>query len=1006
MKKENVTDGMPMSTKRRNKFRNFWVNLKEFYDMDVFRGYIVENMEARISYAILVKIRYNVDEFAMLDQQFSYSYDNYTDDLSFENLRGDIKSRLDISLDKYGLEQSDVLLLQILYREVFYGELETLKIKGVKRKVPKSIYNKISRISPYLPLTFDLVWYGKPLNVISSGEGNTVSSVMTLIKKANQDSYIDFIENFNKNNYLLPDKVKYPGFHSKQLFFQKNVEGIDVIIAIDIISANKYIKKVYSLTGVFLGEVEDIYNGNNIFIRKFGNYIFTIKNNSIVFSEKKIDLPAIKKESSKDSYNIIEDVRIGVIDVETYVINDLGRVYAIGFFTNLDVRPILYYIDKDTLNSDTIILNCINEMLRSKYAGVKFYAHNFGKFDSVFIIKTIYEYNKVINNKYSLEIEKVNKNNLSELEYVNIDDGNPYMLDTICRDDVILKLTIKRKIGKVLHSVTILDSYRILRDTLEKLCLKYGVKVSKGNFPYKFSNKDTLFYVGVTPSINYYKSSISIEVYNNLKKDVWDFKAETLSYLSKDLISLYQILVKVNRALFLDFNVNMTKCLTITKMAYEIFSKHYLNPNKPIPHVIKRDLYKDIKLGYYGGNTEVYIPYGENLYYYDVNSLYPYVSLNDMVGLKCHKQEYIGVKANLDELFGFFYCEVEAPVNKYLGILPVRIDVGIIFPVGKWSGMYFSEELKYAAEEGYKINIQWGYNFNRVSNVFTEYVDNLYIMKSQPKNITQKNLAKSLLNYLYGGFGMDINKPITKIVDNETFNEILLTRKITTKKDITDDDILVTYSSDLDESVCDSFNIDFIEALKNVKTSTNSNTFKNVSVPIAAAVTSYGRIHITKIKDKIIKMGGNIYYSDTDSIVTDIKLPIDMVDPKALGKLKLEYEVKRGYFIGAKTYCLVLNKPIIIEGKEVWEVKIAKGLDSKTLTEQDYVKMYKGGDVKTGIKTYSTTNYFEGSVVVKDEKITLNADSYVKRIKICEDNVWVSTKPLIHNAEGWKAKTI
>jgi hypothetical protein len=46
-------------------------------------------------------------------------------------------------------------------------------------------------------------------------------------------------------------------------------------------------------------------------------------------------------------------------------------------------------------------------------------------------------------------------------------------------------------------------------------------------------------------------------------------------------------------------------------------------------------------------------------------------------------------------------------------------------------------------------------------------------------------------------------------------------------------------------------------------------------------------------------MGGNIYYSDTDSIVTDLELPTSMVDPKVLGKLKLEHEVVRGYFIGA-----------------------------------------------------------------------------------------------------------
>lgn len=46
-----------------------------------------------------------------------------------------------------------------------------------------------------------------------------------------------------------------------------------------------------------------------------------------------------------------------------------------------------------------------------------------------------------------------------------------------------------------------------------------------------------------------------------------------------------------------------------------------------------------------------------------------------------------------------------------------------------------------------------------------------------------------------------------------------------------------------------------------------------VSVPISAAITAYGRIHISKLKMKVMSMGGNIYYSDTDSLVTDILIP-------------------------------------------------------------------------------------------------------------------------------------
>lgn len=78
-------------------------------------------------------------------------------------------------------------------------------------------------------------------------------------------------------------------------------------------------------------------------------------------------------------------------------------------------------------------------------------------------------------------------------------------------------------------------------------------------------------------------------------------------------------------------------------------------------------------------------------------------------------------------------------------------------------------------------------------------------------------------------------------------------------------------------------------------------------------------------------------------------------------------------------------------------VKKAKGLNSKTLEKNDYIEMYKGNDVKTGLKTSSATNYYQGSVVINEETITLNAESYLKRTKIYEHNIWIDTKPLLYN---------
>jgi len=99
---------------------------------------------------------------------------------------------------------------------------------------------------------------------------------------------------------------------------------------------------------------------NNIFIRHYNDYLFFIENNEIIFSEKKAILNPIKKESylSKDKHNLIENIKIGVLDLETYTnMNRVAKVYALGFLT-FNSKPNLYYINKYTLNSNELIINC------------------------------------------------------------------------------------------------------------------------------------------------------------------------------------------------------------------------------------------------------------------------------------------------------------------------------------------------------------------------------------------------------------------------------------------------------------------------------------------------------------------------------------------------------------------------------------------------------------------------------------------------------------------------
>jgi len=132
----------------------------------------------------------------------------------------------------------------------------------------------------------------------------------------------------------------------------------------------------------------------------------------------------------------------------------------------------------------------------------------------------------------------------------------------------------------------------------------------------------------------------------------------------------------------------------------------------------------------------------------------------------------------LDSLFGFFYCSIKTPEDSYLGLLPYRTKSRVLYPLGHWKGWYFSEELKFARDNGYIIEVIKGYDFDKSYDNFKSYVDTLSEMKSNSTDLTLKNLSKLLLNSLTGKFSMKPIQPITKILEKDKVENILLTRKV------------------------------------------------------------------------------------------------------------------------------------------------------------------------------------------------------------------------------------
>jgi hypothetical protein len=200
---------------------------------------------------------------------------------------------------------------------------------------------------------------------------------------------------------------------------------------------------------------------------------------------------------------------------------------------------------------------------------------------------------------------------------------------------------------------------------------------------------------------------------------------------------------------------------------------------------------------------------------------------------------------------------------------------------------------------------------------------------------------------LLGRFGLNIQKPVTDIISLDEREFLQSTREFVSEpKQVTDQDFLVTYYPAISKEICSSHNLDYIKVLNtqskfNVKE--KDAEFKDVSISTAAAVTSYARIYMSKIKLLIHDLGGKVYYTDTDSIVTNIELPEHLVG-KGLGQFKLEHKIKQAYFISNKTYFLRTYDNKVI--------KKAKGVKSDSLTEEDYINMYNNQKI-SAIKTQS-----------------------------------------------------
>jgi hypothetical protein len=604
--------------------------------------------------------------------------------------------------------------------------------------------------------------------------------------------------------------------------------------------------EIFNGENLLLKFKDELINENNLrsFIRYIDNDEYHYENGKLslkIQAKKTFNIPKIDLFTNKFGKYIIPelDEKFLTLDIETQVLDNIISPIMINIFNGSNH---FNFFLPDYNNIDEMINSALNNLLCPSLHNHKIYIHNFSNFDGIFLLKFL------INLKYN-GIGVIVKPTFKDGKMINIDIrfGNNYQ-----------------------YKISFRDSYLILLFSLKKLAKTFGIG-EKGEFNFK-----------------------SVDNLNN--KGLLFFKDELTLYCKNDCFILYKIIQNFNQLIFDKWNLNINNFPTLPSVAMGLFRSKFLREDEVC--IIKGVSFKDIKESYTGGSTDMFIPYGKNIFGYDINSLYPYAMKNKMMPI--NNMKYF--EGSLLEVpFGFLFVEVSCPDNLHIPILQIHNKNRTVSPLGKFKGWFFSEELINARDNfGYKFKIIKGYTFDK-ANIFERYVNELYSLRlTYPKSNPMNYIAKILMNSLYGRFGLNPLLPESQIIDKDMLDDFIDSSEILELLEF-DDKLFIQY---IDENKIKNFNNDKMVG------EINSN------IAIASAITAYSRMIMADIKLYCLNNNIKILYSDTDSIFTDKPLPDNLIG-QGIGQWKLEGFYKKAVFLAPKVYGLI----DILTGKEVIKIK-------------------------------------------------------------------------------------
>lgn len=559
---------------------------------------------------------------------------------------------------------------------------------------------------------------------------------------------------------------------------------------------------------------------------------YYIKDGTIILKTKEYNPKFIGKSFSDKAFtdNFL------TADIETLTkVDDKGKryfePYSVAYYDGNNSKS--YYVT-DFETWEAMILKMFKDLFNLKLKNVDIYFHNLSGFDVNFMLSLL----------------------------VNVSE---FIVQPILRDGKYIQI----KISYGDYSINLKDYLLIIPGSLSNLSKSFKIDTPKEVFPRKLFEQETFsanYVSGKVPNYEKYfnQFEVSKEDYLDYVKSFegknWSLKDETLKYVSIDCIALHQILMKFGNKIFDRWGVDIKNTPTLPSLCFKIYKSKYMKKNT-IP-ILTGIPYRDIKQSYTGGATDMYIPYGENVWCYDVNSLYP-------TSMKNYKYpvgkffSFVNNKGlNITELakilnrdvFGFVEVDVTCPKDLKHPILQIRREVEnhsfrTFAPVGTFTGWFHTEELKAALTLGYSFKIKSGYVFEKL-DIFSDYVNDLYSIKvdaDQNKDQVWRLISKNLMNSLYGRFGMDQYLVNNTVIDRQSEQVEHFIEKV----DIEDvvelgNSLLIQYLPKGYESYR------FQEALE-----------IDINVAIAASVTAYSRLIMAEYKNN---PEYKLYYTDTDSL--------------------------------------------------------------------------------------------------------------------------------------------